>query len=130
MTRPRALITGASAGIGAELARVFAARGHDLILVARREDRLNALRDELQPTGADVVVIVKGLALKTAAKALHQDVRSENLHVDVLVNNAGIAYGGAFASMDPEAVSRMVMLNAASLASLTRLFVADMVERG
>jgi len=84
----------------------------------------------LQPTGADVVVITKDLALKTSPKSLHQDVRSANLPVDVLVNNAGVAFGGAFTQMDPEAVSRMVMLNAASLASLTRLFVSDMVQRG
>ncbi len=129
MSRPRALITGASAGIGAELARVFAANGHDLVLVARREERLNALREELRPSGADVTVIVKDLALKTAPKSLHQAVRTE-VPIDVLVNNAGIAYGGAFTSMDPDAVARMVMLNAASLASLTRLFVADMVHRG
>jgi uncharacterized protein len=130
MARPRVLITGASSGIGAEFAKLFAANGYDLILVARREDRLNALRDELKTGGADVVVIAKDLALKTAAKSLHQDVKSSNLTVDVLVNNAGVAYGGAFTAMDAEAVPRMVLLNAATLASLTRLFVTDMVARG
>ena len=130
MSRPRALITGASAGIGAEFARVFAAHGYDLVLVARREDRLNALRDELTPTGADIVVIAKDLALKTSARALHQDVKSRGLTIDVLVNNAGVAYGGAFTAMDADAVARMVLLNAATLAVLTRLFVTDMVARG
>ena len=130
MPRPRALITGASAGIGAELARVFAANGYDLILVARRDDRLTALRDELAPSGADVAIIVKDLALKTAAKSLHQDVKQLGVAVDVLVNNAGVAYGGAFTSMDADDVSRMVLVNAASLAALTRLFVTDMVARG
>jgi len=129
-TRPRVLITGASAGIGAEFARVFAANGHDLILVARREDRLNALRDELAPTGADIVVIVKDLALKTAASALHKDVKKRGLPVDVLVNNAGIAYGGAFTAMNADDVARMVLVNAATLATLTRLFVTDMLARG
>lgn len=130
MARPRAMITGASAGIGAELARVFAGNGYDLVLVARREDRLNALRDELGATGADIVVIAKDLALKTAPKALHQDIKSRNLAIDVLVNNAGVAYGGAFTAMDADAVARMVLLNAATLAMLTRLFVGDMVARG
>jgi len=130
MARPRVLITGASAGIGAEFARLFAANGHDLILVARREDKLNALRDELAGTGADVVVIAKDLALKTSAKSLHQDVKGKSLAVDVLVNNGGVAYGGAFTAMDNDAVQRMVLLNAATLATLTRLFVTDMVARG
>ncbi len=130
MPRPIALITGASAGIGAEFARVFAAHGYDLVLVARREDRLNALRDDLTPTGADIVVIAKDLALKTAARALYQDVKSRGLTIDVLVNNAGVAYGGAFTAMDPDAVARMVLVNAATVAGLTRLFVTDMVARG
>ena len=64
----------------------------------------------------DVVVIAKDLALKTAAKSLYQDVKSSNLTVDVLVNNAGVAYGGAFTAMDTDAVPRMVLLNAATLA--------------
>ena len=67
MARPRVLITGASSGIGAEFARRFASNGYDLILVARRQDLLNALRDELAALGADVLVIAKDLALKTSA---------------------------------------------------------------
>ena len=130
MSRPRALITGASAGIGSEFARVFAAHGYDLVLVARREDRLNALRDELTPIGADIVVIAKDLALKTSARALYQEVNGRGLTIDVLVNNAGVAYGGAFTAMDADAVARMVLVNAATLAVLTRLFVTDMVARG
>ncbi|HTK99058.1 MAG TPA: SDR family oxidoreductase [Pseudomonadales bacterium] len=130
MARPRVLITGASSGIGAEFARRFAANGYDLILVARREALLNALRDELAALGANVLVIAKDLSLKTSAKSLYQDVKSCNLTVDVLVNNAGVAYGGAFTAMDTEAVQRMVLLNAATLATLTRLFVTDMVARG
>ena len=130
MARPRVLITGASSGIGAEFARRFASNGYDLILVARREALLNALRDELAALGANVLVIAKDLSLKTSAKALYQDVKSCNLSVDVLVNNAGVAYGGAFTAMETEAVQRMVLLNAATLATLTRLFVTDMVARG
>ncbi len=130
MTRQCVLITGASTGIGAEFARLFAANHYDLILVARREDKLNALRDELAETGAEIVVIARDLSLKTAAKSLAQDVKSCNLQVDVLVNNAGVAYAGAFTAMDVDAVQRMVLLNAATLASLTRLFVTDMVARG
>jgi uncharacterized protein len=130
MPRQRVLITGASAGIGAEFARLFAANGYDLILVARREDKLNALRDELAQSGAHVVVIAKDLSLKTAPKSLYQELKSINLPVDVLVNNAGVAYGGAFTAMDTDAVQQMVLLNAATLASLTKMFVTDMVARG
>jgi short-subunit dehydrogenase len=130
VSRPTVLITGASAGIGAEFARIFATNGHDLVLVARREDRLYALRDELASTGATITVIAKNLALRTAAKSLYKEVNDRGIRVDILVNNAGVAYGGAFTSMDPEAVSHMVVLNAATLASLTRLFVTDMVTRG
>ena len=130
MPRPTALITGASAGIGAEFARIFAAHGYDLVLVARREERLNALREELAPTGATVTIIAKNLALQTAAKTLHKELSARGVSVDVLVNNAGVAYSGAFAAMDAEDVSRMVLLNAATLASLTRLLVTDMVARG
>jgi len=130
MARPTALITGASAGIGAEFASIFATNGHDLVLVARREDRLNALRDELAPTGVTVTVIAKNLALRTAAKSLYAEVTERGISVDTLVNNAGVAYGGAFVGMEPDDVSRMVLLNAATLASLTRLFVTEMVARG
>jgi short-subunit dehydrogenase len=130
MSRPRALITGASAGIGREFARVFAAHGYDLILVARRQDQLESLRDELESSGADIVPMARDLALKTAPKALHQEVRKRGLAVDVLVNNAGVTFGGAFTSMDADAVQSMVLLNAANLAMLTRLFVADMIGRG
>jgi short-subunit dehydrogenase len=130
MPRQRVLITGASAGIGAEFARLFAANGYDLVLVARREDKLSALRDELANSGAHVVVIAKDLSLKTAAKSLYQELKSINLPVDVLVNNAGVAYGGAFTAMDTDAVQQMVLLNAATLASLTKMFATDMVARG
>jgi short-subunit dehydrogenase len=123
------MITGASAGIGAEFARIFATNGHDLVCRAAR-DRLYALRDELASTGATITVIAKNLALRTAAKSLYKEVNDRGIRVDILVNNAGVAYGGAFTGMDPEAVSHMVVLNAATLASLTRLFVTDMVTRG
>src|SRR5262245_29828368 len=127
MPRPTVLITGASSGIGAEFARIFATKGHDLVLVARREDRLNALRDDLASTGATITVVAKNLALLTSAKSLYKEVNDAGIHVEVLVNNAGVGYGGAFTDMDAEDVSRMVLLNAATLANLTRLFVSDMV---
>lgn len=128
--RATALITGASSGIGAELARIFAANDHDLVLVARRAERLEALRDELARHPVDITVLSHNLALRNAPFTLRKTLAERDLKVDVLVNNAGVAYAGAFSAMDPEAVSRMVMLNAATLATLTRLLLPDMLARG
>ena len=130
MTRPRALITGASAGIGAELARIFAAKGHDLILVARREDRLNALKQELAPTEADVVVIAQDLTRPNAAEALAAQIAARSLAVDVLINNAGIAFGGAFAAMDTAVATTMLQLNVVALVELTQRILPSMLARG
>ena len=130
MTRPRALITGASAGIGAELARIFAAKGHDLIVVARREDRLNALKDELASSDADIVVLAQDLTRPNAAESLAAQVAARGLAVDVLVNNAGIAFGGAFAAMDVAVASTMLQLNVVALVELTQRFLPAMIARG
>src|SRR5262245_17218839 len=127
-TRPRALVTGASSGIGAEIARVFAGRGHDLVLVARREDRLKALAQELRES--NVVVIAQDLGEVGAAKRLFDDVSARGLTIDVLVNNAGVAHAGAFKNTSSEAIAEMVTLNASFLTQLTRLFLDGMLARG
>ena len=95
MTRPTALITGASAGIGQELARVFAARGYDLIICARREERLQALADELSGT-ATVHIVTADLSKAKGPAKLISTVGDMGLTVDVLVNNAGTAFQGEF----------------------------------
>src|SRR5690242_18976898 len=95
--RQRALITGASAGIGLELARVFAAEGYDLVLVARSGERLAALAEELtRAHPISVRSVVKDLTLEPSAQELFDELAREGLAVDVLVNNAGFGSYGRF----------------------------------
>lgn len=124
-----ALVTGASSGIGLEVARELARRRYPLVLVARRVDRLEALRVELA-NRVDVVVIAADLATAAGAQALYDDVRARGLRVDILVNNAGAGMQGRFLQMDLAAVTAMFQLNVLSLMTLTQRFGADMVARG
>src|SRR5438034_7682925 len=95
--KPVALVTGASAGIGAELAKVFAGNGHDLVLVARSEDKLRALGDALASQyGARCTVLAQDLTAPDAAGRLFDEVSRQGLRVDVLVNNAGVLHAGSF----------------------------------
>jgi hypothetical protein len=128
-TRARVLITGASAGIGAELARIFAEKGHDLVLVARRRERLESLAAELRDRAVDVAVIAQDLALPGAAANLVGTLEERGFGVDVLVNNAGVAYGGAFAKMGPAKVAELLQLNVAALADLTTRLLPAMLAR-
>ncbi|MEA3089264.1 MAG: uncharacterized protein QOJ04_606, partial [Caballeronia sp.] len=112
----RALITGASGGIGLELAREFAANGHPLILVARNESRLNELAAELTRTHRVEATVIPGdLSDPSGPAALFEEVRRRNLQVDILVNNAGMMDTGAFAAADTESVLGIVRLNVTAL---------------
>lgn len=125
-----ALITGASSGIGLEFAKLFAADGVDLVLLARREDRLRRLADELRAAhGVDVRVLVADLADPQAPQAVFDELQAAGGRVDVLVNNAGIGVWGSFAERDLGRQLEMVQVNVAALTALTRLFVPGMVER-
>lgn len=126
-----ALITGASSGIGLELAKVFAREQHDLILVARSEDKLLALQSELsQKYGVNVVVLSHDLTEKDAPQQLFDQVQQQNLSVDVLVNNAGYGDYGEFASSEWDKLQGMILLNILALTHLTRLFLPAMIARG
>jgi short-subunit dehydrogenase len=126
-----ALITGASAGIGRELAKVFAGHGHDLVLVARSKDKLNRLALELgASTGVRVTVIPKDLTEPGAARSLLTSVRRRKIHVDVLVNDAGVVEQGEFIRMKPARLTEIIRLNALALTEMTRLFAEPMVEQG
>src|SRR5712691_362159 len=95
-TRPLALVTGASGGIGADLARELARHGHDLVLAARGVAAMEVLAVELRSLGIDVTVIAANLARPGAAAALADDIARRGLLVDVLVNNAGLGAAGRF----------------------------------
>jgi short-subunit dehydrogenase len=127
--RPVAVVTGASAGIGLELARVLARERHDLVLVARREPVLNELADELKDRyGADSRVVTADLATPDAADVVRRAVGDGP--VDVLVNNAGFGGLGAFAQRDRSDDLRMLAVNVVALTDLTKVFLPGMVARG
>ena len=125
-----ALITGASGGIGAELARLHAARGGDLVLVARREEALNTLKQELVAEyGISVSVIVADLSEADAAEKVFAATEEAGVQVDILINNAGIGGHGKFHERDLAKEQAMMQLNMISLVNLTHLYMRPMVSR-
>ena len=125
------LITGASAGIGTELARRLAARGHNLVLVARREDRLTALAEELRlANGIAAEARACDLADDEQRGALISALRQGERHVNVVCNNAGYGSFGKFHELDQAGEGKMVRLNVLALHELTGAFLPDMVRRG
>lgn len=131
MERKTVLVTGASTGIGRELARVFASRGYDLVLTARSADKLRKLAEECARLyGIDAAVIPADLSRPEAAEDLYRAVITRNSGIDVLVNNAGFSTGGAFAGTDAGDVRDMLQVNIVSLTTLSRLFLTDFILRG
>lgn len=124
------LITGASSGIGEAMARQLAAKKYDLILVARRIEKLEKLKSELSiQQGITVHVIQKDLSEVGNAYELYDDVKRLGLEVTMLINNAGFGTYGNFSDTDLEAELRMIELNVSSLVALTKLFLQDMLIR-
>ena len=129
--RQTALITGASGGIGLELALVFAEHDFDLVIVARREAELEALAERCHDQhGSAVHALPMDLLGPDAPAKLVRKLESADLEVDVLVNNAGLMEMGAFAEIALEKHERLVQLNVAVLTSLTRRLLPAMLERG
>jgi short-subunit dehydrogenase len=125
-----ALVTGASSGIGAEIARDLARRGHGLTLVARREDRLKALADELaEAHQVRVEVIAADLADETSRGELPGHIEDRKLTVDILVNNAGFTTMGPVQRADRAAELAMIRTDVEAVVDLCTLFVAGMVTR-
>lgn len=125
-----ALVTGASAGIGKELARLFAADGHDVVLVARSGAKLDALAAELQKAhGVTAHVIAADLGEPTAPAAIKQQTSDRGLAIDFLVNSAGFGTNGAFADLELSRELAMVDVNVRALVELTHLFVVPMRAR-
>lgn len=126
MTTKTALITGASKGIGRELAFIFAEEGCNLLLAARSEQELMQLKDLLQEQyGIIAEIFVSDLSLPDAAMRLFEAVKETGREVDYLVNNAGFGDYGAFADTSWERYQKMIQLNVTTLTQLTHLFVAD-----
>ncbi|SPF43179.1 Short-chain dehydrogenase [Candidatus Sulfotelmatobacter kueseliae] len=123
------LITGASGGIGYELAKLFARDHHNLVLVARSGDKLAQVAAELQPQGVSVKTIALDLAAPPAAKFLFDQLQREGLAVDILVNNAGFGAFGEFATMPEEEILGQISLNITALTELTRRFLPPMLAR-
>lgn len=125
------LITGASSGLGAEYARQFAVRRHDLVLVARRAQALEALADELRSTqGVTVTVIAQDLSHPDSAAELHSRTSELGIEVDVLVNNAGFGTHGPLIDADPERLADEIQLNCGTLVGLTARYLPEMRRRG
>ena len=121
----KALITGASSGIGKEFARILASRGWDLIIAARSTDKLNALKDEL--SNVNVRVITIDLSREQDAYDLYEHLRDEK--IDFLINNAGFGAYGEFKDVPLELEMKLVHTNVCSLHILTKLFLQDMTAR-
>jgi short-subunit dehydrogenase len=125
------LVTGASSGIGAEIARELARRGHGVTLAARREGRLRELADELSGEhGVRAETISADVARVSARKRLKAELTKRNLTVEVLVNNAGFGSGGAFMELPAEKEAEMVRTNVEAVVALTGVFLPEMVDRG
>jgi len=128
--RKTALITGASFGIGLELARVFAREGHDLVLVARSADKLRQLASELEKAhGARSLILAVDLGNPGAAAYVLDQTSRADIDVDILVNNAGFGQYGFFAELDLEECLRQIQLNVTTLTHLTRLYLPSMISR-
>jgi hypothetical protein len=126
-----ALITGASAGIGAEIARELARRGHNVVLVARRKQRLNELAGELSAEyGVRAETIASDLSKPASRSRITGRITELGLDVEILINNAGFATGGPFADSDPGRELEQVQVLVAAVVALTSSFLPEMVDRG
>ncbi len=124
------LITGATSGIGHEMAQQLAAQKFDLVLVARRHDKLLQMKAALEADhGIRVHIFAKDLADSMQAVELYEAVKEQNLEITMLVNNAGVGVYGDFINTDLQQELRMIELNVSSVVTLSKLFVQDMVVR-
>lgn len=126
-----ALVTGASSGIGLELATLCGQNGYNLVLVARSAPRLEAIAaDFAHAYNVQVTTIIQDLSKADAAAKVAARLEADGLSVDVLINNAGVGLSGRFAGQDPAALTRMLAVNVTALTELTRLLLPAMLERG
>ena len=119
------LITGASSGIGKDMAKLLAKKGNEIIIVARDENRLNETKKELEKRGAEVISIAADLSKEENCKEIHKKVQN----VDILINNAGFGDCGNFTKTDLEKEIKMINTNIVAYHILTKLYLADMKKR-
>ncbi|MDJ1500299.1 SDR family oxidoreductase [Xanthocytophaga agilis] len=123
------LITGATSGIGYELAKLFAKDHYNLVIVSRDQQELENKAQEFRQLGIDVVPIAKDLFNRDAAFSLYEEVKNRNIQVDILVNDAGQGIYGKFQDTDINRELAVIDLNIASVVILTKCFLKDMVQR-
>jgi short-subunit dehydrogenase len=126
-----ALVTGASSGIGYEIAKLFAKDGHNLVIVSRDEEALSMVAEELQRLGAGkVTIIAKDLSVSGAPARVYEQTHLMNIDIDYLVNDAGIGQHGLFVETSIERDMEIIQLNIVALIHLTKLYLKDMIARG
>tara|TARA_E500000178_G_C16993345_1_gene741921 strand:- start:918 stop:1751 length:834 start_codon:yes stop_codon:yes gene_type:complete len=127
-----ALVTGASTGIGYAIAKELARRGANLILsaTARSEDKLHELSSEIKDLGSECHIFLEDLSRLNSGRSLYDQIKLQNLHVDLLINNAGYGRWGTFHEVEMEDYADMIQLNITSLSELSHLFIPDMISKG
>ena len=127
-----ALVTGASTGIGYAIAKELARRGANLILsaTARSEDKLHELSSEIKDLGSECHIFLEDLSRLNSGRSLYDQIKLQNLHVNLLINNAGYGRWGTFHEVEMEDYADMIQLNITSLSELSHLFIPDMISEG
>lgn len=126
-----ALITGASSGLGKEFAYIHAEQTGDLVIIARSEDKLLEVKQDIETNyQRSVYVIVKDLTQESAAKEIYDEIKANDIQIDYLINNAGFGGQGLFYKREWQQDLNMIKVNIIALTSLTRIFLPDFVQRG
>ncbi len=124
------LITGASGGLGESFAQIFAQKGYNLVLVARSEDKMKNIAQELEGKhNIKITVLAQDLSQPNSAEKIYNEVKNKNIDVEILINNAGFGRIGAFKDEKVTTLTEMVNLNVTTLTELTALFLPAMIER-
>ena len=126
----KVLITGASAGIGYALSKELVKRGSEVIVTARRKDRLETLAQEIEKTGGKAHIFVEDLSIPESGKKLYDQIKSAGLNIDILINNAGYGRFGELTSNARDDYSKMLQLNVITLTDLCHLYIPDMITQG